>query len=649
MLLLQPRKRSDLIRVHLKKLDLFVLKSFGIMFIGTFFICLFIFVMQFLWLYVDEMVGKGLSLDVLGQFFYLATLTLVPRSLPLAILLAALMTFGNFGERVELTAMKAAGIPLLRVMRPLIIFCVPLCLASFYFQNVIIPDSQLKLNTLLVSMKQKSPELEIPEGAFYDGIEGYNLFVDHKNRDTGVLYGVVIYNFTDGFENAHIIKADSGRLETTADKNFLKMTLYDGEQFENFKTDNINRKNIPYRREVFGRKTILIAFNDEFNVMDAGFLSANASSKNMRQLINDRDSLTQEQDSIGRAYFNTLKRGTYSVYTITGQDSTRMAEQHVARLNMDSVYFSATRDQQLRWRTSEKSKIENMRSETMLKKRSVYLADKNIRKHRIEWWNKIVLSLACMVFFFIGAPLGAIIRRGGLGVSILVSVLIFIIYYILDSNGAKLSREGEMTVWFGRWLSTIVLAPMGAFFTIKANRDSTVFNADAYKAAFRWMVAKPEERHVSGKEVIIHDPDYAACSLQMNGLDAACGEWRTRHDWRRPPHYVRFFRGTHRDEVLESVVESMESLVATLGNSRDAFVIGKVSDYPIFNARDHVCPLPEGWLSVVAALLVPVGGLLWLRAWFFTRRRTKNLERIVRTNAELQQIFIDRQLVNNKV
>ena len=616
------------------------------MFIGTFFICHFIFVMQFLWLYVDEMVGKGLSLDVLGKFFWYATLTLVPRSLPLAILLAALMTFGNFGERVELTAMKASGIPLLRVMRPLILFCIPLCLASFYFQNVIIPDSQLKLNTLLVSMKQKSPELEIPEGAFYDGIEGYNLFVDHKAHDaSGMLYGVIIYNFTDGFDNAHIIKADSGILETTADKQYLKMTLYHGEQFENFKTDNINRKNIPYRREVFARKTMLIAFNDEFNMMESGFLSASASTKTMRQLVYDRDSLIHEQDSIGRAYYKTLKNGTYSVYAMSAQDSTRMRTQQVTRLNMDSVYYSSTRDQQLHWRRSEQTKIENMKSETTLKKRSVYLADKNIRKHRIEWWNKIVLSLACMVFFFIGAPLGSIIRRGGLGVSILVSVLIFIIYYILDSNGGKMAREGQMTVWFGRWMSTLVLAPMGAFFTIKANRDSTVFNADAYKAAFRWLVAKPEVRHVSGKEVIINDPDYGVCSAQMERLSADCEAWRSRGDWRRPPHYVRFFLGSHRDEALEAIGAQLDSLVETLGNSRDRFVINKLNAYPLFNARDHVCPLPEGWPSVAAAVLFPVGGLLWLRATFFARRRAANLERIMQTNAEMQQIFNERKLI----
>ncbi|MBR5812887.1 MAG: LptF/LptG family permease, partial [Bacteroidaceae bacterium] len=204
--------------VRIKRLDIFVLKSFGILFVGTFFICLFIFIMQLLWLYVDELVGKGIPMDVLMQFFYYAALTLVPKSLPLAVLLAALITFGNFGERVELTAMKAAGVSLLRIMSPLIVLCVALGMVSFYFQNVTVPHANLKLQTLLVSMKQKSPELEIPEGAFYDGIENYNLYVKRKDPDTGMLYGVVIYNMTNGFDNATILKADSGRLETTADK-----------------------------------------------------------------------------------------------------------------------------------------------------------------------------------------------------------------------------------------------------------------------------------------------------------------------------------------------------------------------------------------------------------------------------------------------
>ena len=244
--------------MRIKKLDIFVLKSFGIMFVGTFFICLFIFIMQFLWLYVDDLVGKGIPMDALMKFFYLTALTLVPKALPMAILLAALITFGNFGERVELTAMKAAGIPLIRVMSPLIGFSILLGCISFYFQNVTIPHANLQLQTLLISMKQKSPELEIPEGAFYDGIENYNLYVKKKDTNTGMLYGVVIYNMSNGFENATILKADSGRLETTADKQHLKFILYHGEQFENLKDGQINSKNIPYRREQFGEKTMLI-------------------------------------------------------------------------------------------------------------------------------------------------------------------------------------------------------------------------------------------------------------------------------------------------------------------------------------------------------------------------------------------------------
>ena len=630
----------------MKKLDRFVLKSFGIMFIGTFFICLFIFVMQFLWLYVDEMVGKGLGLDTLGKFFYYATLTLVPKSLPLAILLAALMTFGNFGERVELTAMKAAGIPLIRVMRPLIFFCILLCGASFYFQNVTIPHAQLKLQTLLISMKQKSPELEIPEGAFYDGISGYNLYVKTKNHDTGMLYGVIIYNMTDGFEDAHIIKADSGLLQATADKNYLMMTLYNGEQFENFKTDQVSKKNITYRREVFGKKTILIEFNDDFNLMDGSLFSANAANKNMTQLSHDVDSLQLEQDSVGRAYFNSLQESAYTKFKLSRTDSARVEREHLKTYNMDSVYYAATRDQQLRWRTSEKNKLSNLNTETTLKSKTVYVADKNIRKHRIEWWNKIVLSLACLVFFFIGAPLGAIIRRGGLGVSVLVSVIIFIIYYILDTSGAKQAREGVMTVWFGRWLSTLVLAPLGIFFTVKSNNDSTVFNKDLYLSALRWLIARPDKRHVFVKEVVIEDSDYPQALTTLGDLDTLCTQWQQAHAATRLPSYrALFFSAENRDALLEEISARLEGMAEDLGNSRDAWVLDRLGKYPILSVRDHLCPLPAGWPSKAAGYVFPIGVLLWLRAAFFTHRRESDMAHIMETNHAMREAFAERKLI----
>ena len=230
-------------KLRIKKLDIFILKSFLLLFSGTFFICLFIFMMQFLWRYVDELVGKGLEIGVLAQFFFYSGLTLIPLSLPLAILLAALMTFGNFGERYELLSMKAAGIPLLRIIRPLTIFCVLLCCMSFYFQNVTGPKAQMKLWTLLVSMKQTSPELDIPEGVFYSDIEGYNIYVKHKDRKTGFMKDLLIYNFSDGFENAHIIWATEGKMEMSEDKKNLHLHLYQGEQFENLKSQSIYARN----------------------------------------------------------------------------------------------------------------------------------------------------------------------------------------------------------------------------------------------------------------------------------------------------------------------------------------------------------------------------------------------------------------------
>ena len=397
--------------MRVKKLDIFVLKSFGILFVGTFFICLFIFIMQLLWLYVDELVGKGIPMDVLAKFFYYAALTLVPKSLPLAVLLAALITFGNFGERMELTAMKAAGVPLLRVMSPLVAFSVGLGLMSFYFQNVTVPHANLQLQTLLVSMKQKSPELEIPEGAFYDGIENYNLYVKKKDNNTGMLYGVVIYNLSNGFENATILKADSGRMETTADKQHLRFILYNGEQFENLKDGQINSKNIPYRREQFGQKTMLIEFSTDFDVMDGSFLSANAMNKNMPQLSHDIDSMSAEQDSIGRAYFAQLSSSSYASHKLTKSDTTKLKElvekQQVRRVDVDSLFYSSTREQRKKWLDSESRRVKNLKDELSLKAKTVYNADKKIRRHQIEWFYKITMSLSCLVFFLIGAPLGA--------------------------------------------------------------------------------------------------------------------------------------------------------------------------------------------------------------------------------------------------
>lgn len=635
--------------MRVKKLDIFVLKSFGIMFVGTFFICLFIFIMQLLWLYVDELVGKGIPMDVLAKFFYYAALTLVPKSLPLAVLLAALITFGNFGERMELTAMKAAGVPLLRVMSPLVAFSAGLGVMSFYFQNVTVPHANLQLQTLLVSMKQKSPELEIPEGAFYDGIENYNLYVKRKDNNTGMLYGVVIYNLSNGFENATILKADSGRMETTADKQHLRFILYNGEQFENLKDGQINSKNIPYRREQFGQKTMLIEFSTDFDMMDGSFLSANAMNKNMPQLTHDIDSMLLEQDSIGRVYYNQLKGSSYASHNLTKSDTTKLEELVesglAANVDVDSLFYSSTRDQRKKWLDGESRRIKNLKEELTLKTKAVYNADKKIRRHQIEWFYKITMSLSCLVFFLIGAPLGAIIRKGGLGMPIIVSVFTFIVYYILDTSGTKLAREGEIPVWWGTWMSTAVLAPLGIFLTYQANKDSGVFNPDLYKTAFRWLFGLRAKRNNVLKEVIIDDPDYARISGELMELSTACKEYSRTHLKTLLPNVVAMFTAHNgRDRALIAINGRLNHIVGQLSNSRSQEIINKINIYPTLSVGAHTAPFPRQWMNVMAGVLLPIGVLLYARAVFFRYRLKGDMKQIIRINSEIHYIVNERKL-----
>lgn len=605
--------------------------------------------MQLLWLYVDELVGKGIPMDVLMQFFYYAALTLVPKSLPLAVLLAALITFGNFGERVELTAMKAAGVSLLRIMSPLIVLCVALGMVSFYFQNVTVPHANLKLQTLLVSMKQKSPELEIPEGAFYDGIENYNLYVKRKDPDTGMLYGVVIYNMTNGFDNATILKADSGRLETTADKQHLRFVLYHGEQFENLKDGQINARNIPYRREQFGEKTMLIEFNNDFDLMDGSFLSGNAMNKNMAQLVHDIDSMTTQQDSIGRVYYGQLKAGTYASHKLSRSDTTKLREfvekEYVTRINVDSLYHSSTRDQRKEWLESGERRINNFKSELALKTKTVFNADKSIRSHRIEWFYKFTMSLSCLVFFLIGAPLGAIIRKGGLGMPVIVSVFTFIVYYMLDTSGTKLARQGEIPVWWGSWMSTAVLAPLGIFLTYQANKDSGVFNIDIYKNALRWVFALRVKRNISMKEVVIDDPDYTAISGELEKLTIACNEYTSQHLLQRYPNYLGMFvAGSNRDMQLLRLDAKLNACVGQLGNSRSHELLKVLNNYPVLSVNAHVAPMPRKWMNIAVGVALPVGVALYLRALFFRQRLREDLNAIIKTNKEIQNIIYERKL-----
>ena len=626
--------------LHLRKLDIFILKSFSLLFAGTFFICLFIFMMQFLWRYVDDMVGKGLELGVLAQFFFYASLTLVPASLPLAVLLASLITFGNFGERFELIAMKAAGISLTQIMRPLVVMICFVCCLSFYFQNVIGPKAQTKLWTLLISMRQKSPELDIPERAFYDQIDGYNLYVEHKDRETGMLYNVMIYNFANGFDNAQIIRADSGKLEMTEDKQHLFLHLYSGEQFENLQEQNMKQQNVPYRRESFSEKHALIEFNANFNMIDEGFMTNQSNSKDMSMLQASIDSMRVLVDSIGTLNYKAAAQNNFRIhYENRREDSLKVKEAVIANYDLDSIKSKLTPAERQKYLTNMLTSANNQLSDLDFKNISMTQTLVSLRRHMTAWHEKITLSLACLVFFFIGAPLGGIIRKGGLGMPVVISVLIFIFYYIVNNTGYKLARDGNWAAWEGMWLSTAILAPVGAYLTYKSNTDSVALNIETYIEFFKRLAGIRAVRNLTRKEVIIQDPDYQNLPYSLQKLSEHCQSYAQQHQLKRAPNYVKMWTGGGKDEQIDYICEQLELLIEDMANSHNNYLLLTLNKYPIVAPHAHLRPFEQKWLNMICGIVFPIGLFFFFRIWAYRIRLGKDLETIVETNQEAATII----------
>lgn len=620
--------------LRVKKLDKFIARQFGLLFVGTFFICQFILMMQFLWKYVDELIGKGLSMEVLAQFFWYMSLMLVPQALPLAILLSSLITFGNLGESSELTAIKAAGISLMQAFRSLIVLVVFISFGSFYFQNVIGPNANMSFSRLLLSMKQKSPELEIPEGVFYDGIPGCNLYVQEKDLETGKLYGVMIYKMTDSYEDAAIILADSGMLQSTAEKKHLLLTLYSGEWFENMKSQQVVRgAGVPYRRETFVSKKILLDFDSDFDLADAGALSNNAKGKSVRQISLDIDSLNHVYDSVGRVFYKDARMRYYTSTGISKADSLRAVKMAATRTySFDSIYGRMAADAKLEAVNTALGRVRTEMSDLDFKGMLTADGDKLIRQHKIEAINKFSVALQCLLFFFIGAPLGAIIRKGGLGVPVIISVLVFIVFFIFDNSGYRMARGGMWTIWFGKTIALAVLTPLAVFFTYKANNDSVVFNIDFYRNLFMKLLGLRIKRAVYRKDVIINDPYYAADAEKLAQINTEIDAYVREHNLLLAPNVVKVFFKYTPDHVIEELNEQMEALIEDLSNTKDKVILGCLNDYPFMAVKAHTRPFERKWLNVTAAIIVPVGLFLYLRMWRFRLRLLHDLKVVKDTN-----------------
>ena len=626
--------------LRIKRLYTFILQTFLPVFCMTFLICLFIVLMQFLWKYVDEMVGKGLEMKVLFELFFYAALSLAPMALPLAILLASLMTFGNMGERLELLAMKAAGVSLIKIMRPLMITVGIIAVGAFFFQNEVLPRSQVKLYSLLFSMRHKSPELDIPEGVFYKEIDGYNLYVKHKNRDTGVLYDVMIYDISGSFEDAAVIVADSGKLKMTDDKRYLILTLWNGESFENLKDQRTATSNVPYRRETFSKKEILIEFDANFNRMDESFMSNQYIGKNMKELQTSIDSLTLRSDSVATQYATTLKKNTYfkgilndaaadSILNnpVSEPASVEKTLQQASLRDLQNIYAKAA------------SKSGSVEQDYIFKRSMQEDENKVIRRHEIEMHKKFTLSIACLLFFFIGAPLGAIIRKGGLGMPVIISIFLFIVYYIIDTAGYKMARDGQLAVWEGIWLSSAFLLPLGIFFTIKAVNDSVLFNMEVYVDVIRNLFGLRKKRVFDRKEVIIETLDKEALRADIEEINRMCENYLAASEDSRSVNFINFYTRRFAPQGLEDLVVKYNIMLETASNSADRTFLKRLSDSEVLYKMSFGSPVHSKWAGILTALFLPFSLPYYLFAIFKRRQRLNAIRKVIKNNRELLNLL----------
>ena len=633
-----------------------MLQTFLPLFIMTFGICLFIVLMQFLWRYIDDMVGKGLGILVLGEMFFYAALFLLPMALPLAILLASLMTFGNLGERLELLAMKSAGVSLIHIMRPLMITIGIISIGAFFFQNNAMPVVQVKLYSLLYSMRQKSPELDIPEGVFYGEITGYNVYVKQKDNKTGLLKDVMIYDYSDGFNNARVIKADSGRLKTSADKLFLVLSLFNGESFENLKnqTGSAGAKvAVPYRRETFGTKEILIEFDANFTRTDESFMQNQYMGKKLNDLQTSIDSMTVRLDSIkalnAKSVYEMSYRRTFSKpkreegnqagsSQVNNTDSLKKKQDEPAIIiDFDSLYQAQPASGKAALLVRAKSNIESVKADYYFKAATMGDEAYKVRRHLTEWHKKFTLSFACMVFFFIGAPLGAIIRKGGLGMPVVISVILFIFYYIVDNIGFKMARDGVWAAWEGMWLSSAVLAPLGIFLTYKAVNDSVILNADTYLNALKNLIGKRSGRKVEKKEVIIFTPDYGAILPRLDKLANDCASYLKGH--KRWLNYITFWRQGGKDHTAEQLAAEMDGIIEELANSDQNLLLNKLMDYPVIGGYNQLNANLNDKIGLALGILIPIGLPIYLLATYQRKLLRHDIQVVQKTSRELEDMI----------
>ena len=505
----------------MKKLDRFILKSFIGPFVAILLVVVFILVMQFLWLYIDELVGKGLSFKVILEFLAWGSVTMLPLSLPLATLLASMMTLGTLGQNNELLAIKAAGVSLQRVLMPLGAACLVVSIGAFFVSNDLMPVAFNKIYTLRDDIGKTKEEIKIPTGTFYNGIEGYILRVNERNDETGVMHGVMVYNHTANKGNVSLTLADSAMMKMSKDKSFLSFTLYDGANYEETNKKSYRDTTLQLQKIDFTRQELYIPLeNYAFEKSDSARFDDEVKSMNLKQLYHG-------QDSIGNLNASAMADNVKAMMKLRNLrynnqlDSAVVASRTTPFVMKEGENWKDL-DIKLNALTKAKEHADEMQVILSSYSRERFHYTFTLRRIDIEILKKFALSVACLIFFFIGAPLGALIRKGGLGTPAIISVLFFVAYWVIDISGTKLARDGAVGPFHGVFISTYILFPTGLYLTWKAINDSSVFNVDAIKSIFRKIKIKVMSIFKKTRIVYMGTPEFAVApldALRKNGFD----------------------------------------------------------------------------------------------------------------------------------
>jgi lipopolysaccharide export system permease protein len=481
----------------MKRLHKFIIKSFFGPFFMTFFICVFILLMQFLWKYIDELVGKGLDWAIVSELLVYAAVGLVPLAFPLAMLLASIMTFGNLGENYELVAMKASGISLFRIMRPLVVVAILMTTIAFYFSNNILPKANLKFYSLMRSVQDQKPEMVIKEGVFSNDLNNYSIKVERKGKNNNMLYDVMIYDHSANRGNVSVSVSDSGKMELTKDKKFMSLTLFNGQNYiQEDESRQSNVKRFPFRRESFQKEVINISMKEfEFNRVDDKGYRRVSKMLNISQLKSQGDSMFTEYKFRLWRYLVSFNYTPDINRQISWMANPVDSLRHDPKIrpgnvvDFDQYVASMTTFEKESLYQQTISNVRNNAQSISQQVDEMYYKKRGLNSYPMEWHRKFTLSFACLIFFFIGAPLGAIIRKGGLGMPVVVSILMFIAYYILMITGEKFAREDNWSMINGMWFASFVFLPLGIWLTYKAATDSGVMNMESYQALFKRLIS----------------------------------------------------------------------------------------------------------------------------------------------------------------